>query len=79
MQHWEHLTGHSIQLITDPKYVLFMLNLQTKRKIKNDKICCWRLELPSYSFDIVFCPDEDNIVANTFSRVYCLAINTDAL
>ena len=56
-----------------------MLNLQNKRKIKNDKICCWRLELPSYSFYIVFRPDEDNIVANTFSRVYCLAINTDAL
>ena len=56
-----------------------MLNLQNKRKIKNDKICCWRLELPSYSFDIVFRPDEDNIVANIFIRVYCLAINTDAL
>ena len=32
-----------------------------------------------YNFDTVFCPGKDNIVADTFSRVYCLAVNTDIL
>ena len=56
-----------------------MLNLQNKRKIKDDKIYCWRLELSCYNFEIYFHPGKDNIVADTFSRVYCLAVNTDIL
>ena len=56
-----------------------MLNPQNKRKIKNDKIYRWRLELSCYNFEIVFRPGKDNIVADTFSRVYCLAVNTDTL
>ena len=55
-----------------------MLNPQNKRKIKNDKINCWSLEFSCYSSDIVFHPGKDNI-ANTFCRVYCLAVNTDTL
>ena len=54
-----------------------MLNPQNKRKFKDDKIYRWRLELSSYKFEIVFRPGKDNIVADTFSRVYCLAVNTD--
>ena len=56
-----------------------MLNPKNKRKIKNDKIYRWRLELSCYNFEIVFRPDKDNIVAKTFSRVYCLAVNADTL
>ena len=56
-----------------------MLNPKNKRKIKNDKICRWRLELSCYNFDIFFRTGKDNIVADTFSRVYCLAVNTNTL
>ena len=64
--------------MTDQKSVSFMFNPQNKGKIKNDKIYRWRLELSCYSFDIVYRPGRENIVADTFSRV-CSAINTDTL
>ena len=39
IRNWKHyLTGCSFGLITDQKSVLFMLNPQNKRKIKNEKI-----------------------------------------
>ena len=80
IRHWKHyLTGHRFRLITDQKSVSFMFNPQNKGKIKNDKIYRWRLELSCYSFDIVYRPGKENIVADTFSRVYCSAINTDTL
>ena len=76
IRHWKHyLTGHRFRLITDQKSVSFMFNPQNKGKIKNR----WRLELSCYSFDIVYRPGKENIVADTFSRVYCSAINTDTL
>ena len=56
-----------------------MLNPQNKRKIKKDKIYRWRPELSCYNFDIFFRPGKGNIVADTFSRVYCLAGNTSTL
>ena len=46
-----------------------MSNPQNKRKIKNEKIYSWRLELSCYNFEIVFRPGKDNIAAGTFSRV----------
>ena len=57
----------------------FMLNPQNKRKDENDKIYDWRLELSFYGFDIVFCPGKDNIVVDTFIRIYCLVPNTNTL
>ena len=56
-----------------------MLNTQNKRKIKNDKIYRWRLALSCYNFETVCRPSKDNIAGDTFSRVYCLAVNTDTL
>ena len=56
-----------------------MLNLQNKRTIENNRIYRSRLELPCYSFNIVYSPGKDNIVADTFSRVYCLAVDTNTL
>ena len=46
-----------------------MSNPQNKRKIKNEKIYSWRLELSCYNFEIILRPGKDNIVAGTFSSV----------
>ena len=48
-------------------------------KIKNDKIQRWRLELASYSFDIIYPPGSDDITADTFSRVICSAMTLTEL
>ena len=80
VQNWKHfLTGNKFTLITDQEPVSFIFNSKHKSKIKNDKLYRWRLDLACYSFDIVYRPGEDNIVADTFSRVYCSAVSTNSL
>ena len=48
-------------------------------KIKNDKIIRWRVKLSSYKYDIVYRPGKDNKGADTFSRIQCSAISSNAL
>lgn len=73
---WRHfLIGHHFKLITDQQALSFIFNLNHSSKIKNDKIMRWRLELSCYSFDIVYRPGRDNIVADTLSRI-CGASDT---
>ena len=60
---WKHyLTGRRFSLITDQKFVSYMFNTKHSGKIKNDKIMCWRIELSTYDFDIVF----TDVVKKTF-------------
>ena len=56
-----------------------MFEKKHKGRIKNDKIYRWRLDLSCYSFDIRYRPGEENVVADTFSRVYCSAVSSDTL
>ena len=70
VRHWKHyLTGKHFKLITDQKSVAFMLDTKHKGKIKNDKILRWRLELSTFSFDIIYRIGAENIPADTLSRV----------
>ncbi|CAI6371236.1 unnamed protein product [Macrosiphum euphorbiae] len=72
---WRHfLIGRHFKLITDQEAVSFMFNLKHSSKIKSDKITRWRLELSSFSYDIVYRPGKENRVADAFSRV-CANIN----
>ena len=48
-------------------------------KIKNHKIMRWRVELSSYKYDIVYHPGKNNKGADTFSRIQCSAISSNAL
>ncbi|XP_054285284.1 uncharacterized protein LOC129001850 [Macrosteles quadrilineatus] len=67
---WRHyLLGRHFKLITDQKSVSFMFNSKISGKIKNDKIMRWRLELSSYSYDIVYRPGKLNVAADSLSRV----------
>ena len=80
VRYWRHyLTGHRFTLITDQEAVSYMFNPNHKGKIKNDKIYRWRLELSVYSFDIIYRPGNENVAPDTFTRVYCSLISTDAL
>ena len=80
VRHWQHyLTGRHFKLTTDQEAVSYMFDKKHKGKIKNDKINRWRIELGCYSFDIVYRRGELNIAPDTFTRVHCSLISTDAL
>ena len=66
-------------LVTDQKSVSYMFEKQHKGRIKNDKIHRWRLDLACYSFDIRYRPGDENVSADTFSRVYCSAVSSNTL
>ena len=69
---WNHfLSRQHFILDTDQRSVSFMLDSRKRTKIKNNKIQCWRLELASYSYTIVYRPGKDNVAADSLTRTYC--------
>ena len=69
---WNHfLSRQHFTLVTDQRSVSFMLDSRKRTKIKNNKIQCWRLELASYSYTIVYRPGKDNVAADSLTRTYC--------
>ena len=80
VRYWKHyLLGRHFTLVTDQRSVAYMFEKTHKGRIKNDKIYRWRLDLACYSFDIRYRPGEENVSADTFSRVYCSALSTNTL
>ena len=77
---WKHyLTGRRCSLITDRKSVSYMFNTKHSGKIKNDKIMCWRIELSTYDFDIIYRCGEENIPPDALSRLNCVTMNLKKL
>ena len=71
---WRHfLLGRHFKIITDQKSISFMFDNGRKSKIKNDKICRWRIELSQYKFSISYRPGAENVAADTFSRVAAIS------
>jgi len=57
VRHWKHyLTGRHFTLKTDQRSVSFMFDKHQRRKVKNNKIMRWRMELSCFDFDIVYRP-----------------------
>ena len=80
IRHWRHyLTGKHFTLVTDQNSVRYMFDKKRQSKIKNEKINRWRVELGCYNFDIQYRPGEENVPADSFSRLFCSAISTDRL
>ena len=80
VKHWRHfLSGRHFKLITDQKSVSCIFNQKHHSRIKSDKFLRWRLELSCFSFDIVYRPGEENLVADGLSRATCSAINSNNL
>ena len=53
---WSHfLMPQKFTIVTDQNFVTFMFNNKSRRKkIKNDKIERWKIELSQFNYDIVF-------------------------
>ena len=51
----------------------------TIKKIKNDKIKGWHIELANFSYDILYHFGRYNVVADALSRAYCNATFTPSL
>ena len=77
---WKHcLTGRHFTLITDQKSMSYMFNTKHHGKIKNDKIMRWRIELSTFYFDIVYRSGQENIPADSLSRIKCFSMSIDKL
>ena len=46
-----------------------MFDMKNRGKIKNNKIHHRRMALSYFSFDIIYRPGKDNVLADTFTRV----------
>ena len=55
-----------------------MFDNRRRTKIKNDKVQQWRMELASFSYVIQYCPGQQNVGPDTFTRTVCVT-NSDSL
>ena len=75
VRNWRHLLApKKFTIITDQRSVSFMFNTQQKKKIKNEKILRWRIELSTYNFDIHYRPGRLNESPDALSRVCATTI-----
>ena len=56
-----------------------MLDNRKRTKIKNNKIQCWRLELASYSYNILYRPGKENAAADSLTRGFCSSTSISSL
>ena len=71
---WRHLLApRRFTIVTDQRSISFMFNNQERRKIKNDKILRWRLELSTFNYNIQHRPGRLNESPDALSRV-CAAV-----
>ena len=67
---WRHLL-HAVpefEIITDQKVVSFLFDMNSRNKIKNEKVLRWRLELSEYKYKINYRPGPLNDVCDALSR-----------
>ena len=55
--------------VTDQKFVVFMFGHKNWGKIKNNKIALSRIELGSFSYNILHEPGQENVAPDTLSWV----------
>ena len=69
---WLHLLSrNTFTLVTDQRSVSFMFDSRRRTKIKNDTVQQWRMKLASFSYVIQYCPGQQNVKSDTFTRAVC--------
>ncbi|XP_059828174.1 uncharacterized protein LOC132395489 [Hypanus sabinus] len=80
VRHWRHyLAGKRFTVLTDQRSVAFLFSNQQWGKIKNDKILWWRIELSTYTYDILYRPGRLNEPPDALSRGTCASTQLDQL
>ncbi|XP_059825136.1 uncharacterized protein LOC132393760, partial [Hypanus sabinus] len=80
VRHWRHyLAGKRFTVLTDQRSVAFLFSNQQRGKIKNDKILRWRIELSTYTYDILYRPGRLNEPPDALSRGTCASSQLDQL
>ena len=80
LRKWKHyLLGNHFHLLTDQRSVAFMFDNQKLGKVKNEKIARWRIELSSFSYDIMYRAGAGNVAADALSRSCCATNNMNSL
>ena len=76
---WRHLLApRHFTLVTDQKSISFMFNNQQKsKKIKNEKILRWRIELSTYNYTIKYRPGRLNESPDALSRICASSPSVD--
>ena len=71
---WAHyLHGRTFTLVTDQKSLAFMFYQKRKGKIKNAKNLSWRIELDTFSYNVIHRPGSENVAADALSRVIAVS------
>lgn len=74
---WRHfLIIKPFSILTDQRSLSYIFETRHTKKIKNDKLERWRLELMPFKFEIKHLPGKLNVVADTLSRKYCASSTT---
>jgi len=69
------LLGRKFIVITDQQGVALLLDTQPRNRIKNSKLCRWRIGLAEYKFQIQYRPGNLSAVADPFSRIASVSSN----
>ena len=75
IRHWRYLLANQkFTIITDQRSISFIFNTNTKsRKIKNEKLLRWRMELSTYTYEIQHRPGHLNESPDALSRVCAIS------
>ena len=78
VRNWRHLLApRKFTIVTDQRSISFMFNTTERKKVKNEKILRWRLELSTYNYDIHYRPGKLNESPDALSRICATTVSPD--
>jgi transposase InsO family protein len=73
------LVGRHFEIVTDQEGVSFLFDSRPRSRVKNAKLCRWRIDLSDLSYTISYRPGPLNVVADAMSRVAAFSVGVDDL